>query len=211
MGGVGSGNFSWRRLGRNLVEHALVLDMVAINRTRQLIPGAATSGRLNVIAPVGGRAMALTYRANLTNPDEARVQFSYCVRGLDFCQTVRLAVTRPRLGGVRMWFVCPVTGKRARVLYLPEGKKLFASREAHGLSYRSQSESDLFRSITRAQNIRASLGGDLSIHAPFPARPRGMHRRTYERLRETALKIEKPALDELKLKEAALERRITLF
>jgi hypothetical protein len=94
---------------------------------------------------------------------------------------------------------------------LPEGKKLFASREAHDLSYRSQSESDLFRSITQAQNIRARLGGDLSIHAPFPARPRGMHRRTYERLRETALKIELTALTTLLAREAAIDQRIALI
>jgi hypothetical protein len=65
----------------------------------------------------------------------------------------------------------------------------FASREAHRLSYRSQGESDLFRGITRAQNIRARLGGNLSIYAPFPPRPRGMHRRTYERLRAEGLRI----------------------
>jgi hypothetical protein len=181
MGGVGSGNFSWRREQRNLVEHALVLDLAAINGARRFTPGTAASGRLIIVAPVGGRTMALTYDADLTDPVQARVQLSYCIDGVDRRQTVHLRLTRPRLGGVRIWFVCPVTSCRARVLYLPEGKNQFASRVAHGLTYRSQGESELFRSITQAQNIRARLGGDLSIHAPFPARPRGMHRRTYHR------------------------------
>lgn len=200
MGGAGSGNFSWRRVRRDLVEHALLLDMAALNRRRRFILGTATSGQLNVIAPVGCHTMTLTYDADLTDPDEARVQLSFCAGGRKHCQTVHLVATRPSLGGLRMWFVCPVTRCRARALYMPEGKKLFASREAHGLIYRSQGESDLFRSITRAQNILARLGGDLSIHSPFPIRPRGMHRSTYERLRVEGVEIEMMARESLSRK-----------
>ena len=109
-----------------------------------------------------------------------------------------------------MWFMCPVTGRRARVLYLPDGGWQFASREAHGLSYRSQGESDVFRSITQAQNIRARLGGSLSIYTPLPPRPRGMHQRTYERLRTKALEIEAAARETLQARETALHRRLFL-
>jgi hypothetical protein len=123
-------------------------------------------------------------------------------------QRIKIVATRPRLGGARLWFVCPLSGQRVRVLYLPEGSKQFASRKAHRLSYRSQGESDLFRSITRAQNIRARLGGDLSIYTPFPERPRGMHQRTYERLRAKGLRIEAAALEALLAREAVLDRRL---
>jgi hypothetical protein len=108
--------------------------------------------------------------------------------------------------GTRLCFVCPVTDQRARILYLPAGGKQFASREAHDLAYRSQGESDFFRMITRAQAIRARLKGDRSIYAPFPHRPLGMHRRIYERLRTTGLKIEVAALEALRVWNAAHHR-----
>jgi hypothetical protein len=190
MGGRGSGNSSWRRSRRDLVEHTLVLDMAALNQDRRLIPGTEMIGRWQATSPLRSRTMTITYDGNLTDLEKATLHITFWAKGMERRQTLCLAATQPRLGGVRLWFVCPVTGRRARSLYLPEGQVRFASREAHRLSYRSQGESDLFRRITRAQNIRARLGGNLSIYAPFPPRPRGMHRRTYERLRAEGLRIE---------------------
>ena len=190
MGGRGSGNFSCQRPRRDLVDHALVLDMTALNQDRRLIPGTEMIGRWQATSSLGHHTMTITYDGNLTDLDKATLHITFRARGMERGQTLRLAATQPRLGGVRLWFMCPVTGRRARALYLPEDQVRFASREAHRLSYRSQGESDLFRRITRAQNIRARLGGNLSIYAPFPPRPRGMHRRTYERLRAEGLRIE---------------------
>jgi hypothetical protein len=48
---------------------------------------------------------------------------------------VRLVTTRPNYGGRRLWFVCPLVGRRAAKLYLPPGGRLFGSREAYGLTY----------------------------------------------------------------------------
>jgi hypothetical protein len=49
-----------------------------------------------------------------------------------------------------------------------------------------ESSSPLFRSISRSLKIRVRLGGSPDPFEPFPERPRGMHRRTYLRLREQA-------------------------
>ena len=54
--------------------------------------------------------------------------------------------TRPHFGGLRWWFVCPRSGRRAAKLHLPPGGKYFAHREAYGLTYRSCQESGKFRS-----------------------------------------------------------------
>ena len=105
-------------------------------------------------------------------------------------QVISLEATTPRYGGIRYWFLCPVTGERTRCLYLPRDADAFASRAVHGLSYRSQSENAFWRSVRQAQKIRAKLGGDPSIYAPFPPRPRGMHRRRYERLKQEVTDIE---------------------
>ena len=38
--------------------------------------------------------------------------------------------------------------------------------------------------MLKAQRIRQRLGGDGSLGEPFPEKPKGMHWRTYERLRD---------------------------
>jgi hypothetical protein len=165
-----------------------------LTRTERIKPGMAMRGRCEVSAPLGTHRLTIHYDGDLTDPEHSFVTFSFMSRGIQYHQTVTFLATRPHLGGIRLWFVCPVTSKRTRILYLPPGGKRIASREAHKLTYRSQGESDLFRMITQAQNIRTRLKGDVSIYAPFPPRPRGMHQRTYDRLRATAMKIEHRAL-----------------
>lgn len=204
MGGPGSGNRSWRRTRRDLVQDAIALDAGALVRTRRMVLGKAGTGRWEVCTSTGNRRMTIHYDGDLRDLENATFCLRFYTSGIECSQHVRLTVTEQHLGGRRVWFLCPITGQRARILYLPFDQGQFASREAHGLSYRSQGESPLFRSITRAQNIRSRLGGDLSIHSPFPARPRGMHRRTYERLRVEGLKIETEALGALMARERAL-------
>jgi hypothetical protein len=206
MGGIGSGNFSVRRSRRGLGELAFALDIAALSRAGRLSLGTEMEGQWSAAAPLGSRSLTVRYSEDLTDLEAARLTLSYEAHGVKRHQIVKLVATTPHLGGARLWFICPMTDKRARILYLPEGSKQFASREAHDLAYRSQGEADLFRMITLAQAIRARLKGDLSNYAPFPHRPLGMHRRTYERLRATGLKIEVAALETLHVWNAAHHR-----
>jgi hypothetical protein len=105
-------------------------------------------------------------------------------------QRVPITWTACHLGGQRPWFVCPVysggryCGRRAAVLY--GAGELFACRRCYGLAYASQQESPIHRGIGRSQKIRKQLGGSPSLLSPFPDKPKGMHWRTYRRLRERA-------------------------
>ena len=188
MGGPGSGYHSWRRLPRNLVERAFMLDLAALHRVREAT-GTITTGQLVLVARATGEELPMRYTANLTDLANPHLELTFKAAGRWHHQVICLDVTRPRYGGSRYWLLCPVSGERTRCLYLPVGATEFASRAVHGLSYRSQSESAFWRSVRQAQKIRARLGGDVSIYAPFPPRPRGMHKRRYKRLsKEAAVK-----------------------
>jgi hypothetical protein len=59
---------------------------------------------------------------------------------------VEVTSTVPRFGGLRWWFVCPLSvngnecGRRVGKLYLPDGARYFGCRRCHDLVYRSSQE-----------------------------------------------------------------------
>jgi UvrD/REP helicase N-terminal domain len=77
-----------------------------------------------------------------------------------------------------------MTAPRRRVakLYGP----CFACRRCLGLGYASHRENPLRRAMRREQMIKMRLGGSNDPLEPFPQKPRGMHWRTYQRLRDQA-------------------------
>ena len=86
--------------------------------------------------------------------------------------------------GRRPWFACPGCGRRCAILYDADR---FICRECAGLSYASQSGQPMERALRRAQKIRERLGGSANMTKPFPGRPKGMHHRTYKRLRDEGM------------------------
>jgi hypothetical protein len=107
------------------------------------------------------------------------------LRSLD--QSIDL-VTLPRhFGGVQWYFVCPMRGLRASVLWMPPGASCFASRRALGsqFAYAPQFESPIYRAHSRAHEASCRLSGkDYSeiYHVSPPPKPKFMHRSTYEKL-----------------------------
>jgi hypothetical protein len=68
-------------------------------------------------------------------------------------------------------------------LHLPPGGRVFAARQVYRLPYRSQRITALDRSHDRQRRLYRKLGADYEdFEQPPPLRPKGMHRRTYERL-----------------------------
>lgn len=79
----------------------------------------------------------------------ATLTLRYCCNGAPVTQTLRLTESFPHFGGRRFWFCCPFTGKPVRALYLPAGAKMWGGRAAYKLTYQSQRDSGLERSILR--------------------------------------------------------------
>jgi hypothetical protein len=74
-----------------------------------------------------------------------------------------------RFGGFRCYFLCPLERLRCEQLFLVEG--IFASRQAHRLTYASQGEDELCRAKRKARKLCRQVNGD----APY-VRPRGRKR-----------------------------------
>jgi hypothetical protein len=103
-------------------------------------------------------------------------------------QRVPLVWTNCHFCGRRPWFTCCARvngrycGRRVAVLYA--AGELFACRSCYNVAYESQQGSSTLRSLSRSLKIRVRLDGSPDPLGPFPEKPRGMHRRTYLRLRE---------------------------
>ena len=130
----------------------------------------------------------------------------------DVAETVRIVRVPCRFGGARPYFICPgvvngiACGRRVAKLYGPG--RYFLCRHCYRLAHASQSEGGLDRTLRRANKIRQRLGGDPGMASPFPPRPKGMWRRTYERLRRRTFDAEMRADEAIDLHVAKLAARI---
>ena len=85
------------------------------------------------------------------------------------------------LGGERHWFTCPKCGKRVAVLYAPG--RYFACHICYGLAYATQKEGVCDRASSRANKLRERLGWPAGILNEADGKPKGMHWKTYWRLK----------------------------
>jgi hypothetical protein len=94
---------------------------------------------------------------------------------------VYLSSTPCNLGGERQWFICPANGcgRRVAILY---GGGVYACRNCYRLAYPSQREAFHDRAIRRADKIRDKLDWEPGTGNGHGQKPKGMHRRTFERL-----------------------------
>jgi hypothetical protein len=103
-------------------------------------------------------------------------------------QQIPVSWTRCYYGGARPWLHCPC-GRRVAKLF--KGLAGYHCRECFdNPRYASQTKSAQGRLHFEACKLRLRLGGIASLTAPFPERPRNMHRKTYARLRRRAERLE---------------------
>jgi hypothetical protein len=177
MGGSGSGN-RWRWGSRDTCESYTRIELPYLKRRGFLRPGC--SGSLswsrggepsgNISFRMHEYGMELIYKYRSHGEGEWR----------DVNELVPFAYTNQHFGGRRRWFQCKTCRRLCAVLY---GGTHYRCRKCWNLAYQTQHEDVWSRAITKAQRLRRRLGGSQCTDDPFPDKPKGMHWRTYERLR----------------------------
>lgn len=95
-------------------------------------------------------------------------------------QAIFLSWTTRAKAKPKPWFLCPVCGRRAAILYFGP---VLACRRCHGLAYQSQRDGDRDRLRAKAEALRVRLGWRPGILNPEGPKPKRMRRITFERLR----------------------------
>jgi hypothetical protein len=147
-----------------------------------------------------GRQSFVSYDVNATDVMHAYMSLTYDLRsGQHPDYRVFVQTTQPHYGGLKWWFMCPLVrngqrcDRRVQKLFLPPRATYFGCRHCYNLSYASRSYGPLDRSRERAQRIRLRLGGSVSLFDPFPPKPKGMWRKTYERLQNQYARADRTA------------------
>ena len=145
MGGNGSTRWSWYTKAA-AVEDCLALDAGRLAREGHLRPGVWSPWlRLAWTNTFTGKeTSSVGLDLDTRNEDDFRARVYYSRAGEEMSYHVRLETTRPNYGGLRWWFLCPLSGCGRRVLklYLGPRANRFGCRKCHGLSYRSVQEHD---------------------------------------------------------------------
>lgn len=148
MGGIGSGDRR-ERLGRKRrIEECVGLGTGLLVRRDMLRAGQTTQKGLR-----WGESLVCRIEARTEDLEHAELHLRFTVPGgqqkaakggtppdAETQQIIRLAILRPRFGGLRWLLVCDC-GRRASKLYLPPGGQLFACRICHNLAYASSCRS----------------------------------------------------------------------
>lgn len=189
MGGFGSGRPSG--FGRDKVESYRSIDVNRLHKAGCLAPGWLGGWEWK---KEGERVAWISMQA-----EEHRLVLSYNYRrdGEEWQsieEPVPIVRVPCRFGGTRPYFICPgivngVTCSR-RVAKLYGLGRYFLCRHCYRLAYASQSESAWDRALRKANKIRVRLGDGPGTAPLFPERPKGMWRRTYERLRDDTFEAE---------------------
>ena len=184
MGGRGSGRSAGFGLLVDKCEDHLSIDLAWMKREGMLIQGNSGNIRWtrggNLTGTIGYRVEATGLRL-IYRTREGGGEWQ------DVNDVIPFAWTGTNFNGRRQWFVCPSCKRQCRVIY---GGSRYRCRKCHGLKYESQFEDAAGRAASQRHRLRKRLGKVGSLQDPFPQKPKGMHRKTYDRLAARDHKLE---------------------
>jgi len=178
MGGPGSGRlFHFDR--QTSLEECLWIDVCDWKRRGLLVPRMGFSWSWSCR---GERTGQIHVRAG-----HDHVWLSYRVRRpgeewRDISLNISLTHTPCNFGGERVWFCCPCCGNRAQKFYMHPAH--FRCRKCCDLPYASQQETPFDRRLRKSRKLRSKLDDDGGVGDLILWKPKGMHWRTFEKLRK---------------------------
>jgi hypothetical protein len=160
------------------LENGLKLDLNRLVRQGLVRPGAMQIATIRWVYRHSDEEIE-SGRITAEMTDERRERLRIELGDLD--QWIDLVAVARHYGGRQWYFLCPRTERRASVLWKPPGARSFACRQAWGrqVAYGSQFLPPYHRASSAAHGIRYRLGEKQDVS---PSRPKGMHRRTYEKI-----------------------------
>ena len=186
MGGYGSGRRGW---SKHKADSCLAIDIRALRKSGDLgRPGAQRSFGLytasgnclaSCIVEIGDGYIIVGWRVRDRRGDQEQ----------EWQPKVCRVIFEPmpcNFGGSRQWFICPnwQCGRRVTTAYIVDGE--LGCRHCHKLVYACQAETDTRRAQGRQRKIRRRLNMGPSLYEPIVCKPKGMHWRTFRRLRDQA-------------------------
>ena len=180
MGGVGSGTwYRWDR--REHLDDHINIDVQRWKRDGFLHPGNRFDWQWTVNDEVSD---SIRIRVEQDRVVLVYRQRAYGGDWQDFEEPVYLVHTDCNFGGQRVWFQCPSCGRRAAKLY--SQVPYFVCRRCCRLPYQCQGESLSDRAMRKARRIRRKLNASMRLIEPIWSKPKGMHWKTFNRLKQQA-------------------------
>jgi hypothetical protein len=147
MGGYGSG---FRGISKRTVEGCLILSTAKLMSLRMLEPNCSCrNGCVTWTNTYTGEKVASIGIDTDADNESGSVTLRYTRKDAGESMDYRVNITPTPLpwGGLRWWFICPLTvngrhcGRRVGKLYLPNGARYFGCRRCYDLTYTSCHES----------------------------------------------------------------------
>ena len=170
-----------------MTESGLKLDINRLCRNGFIRPGSYTESSMRWSDSYSARNARGVIKADMRDPSNwiwFRIQIDD-----EQIQHIALEARERRFGGHQWYFLCPRTGTRASVLWMPPGAQSFASRKRWGrqVAYHSQFLSWIDRAHLGKSRINRRLCAAGSFDPSdweFPPKPKWMRWPTYHRAEE---------------------------
>jgi hypothetical protein len=194
-----------RHRQRTCLQDGLKLDINLLAQRGLIVPGSTTGPHAIRWVNSSGEVIASGW---ISADMEGDSEGSLHIQIGDLHQTITLATLPRHLGGRQWFFVCPVTNRRASVLWLPRGARHFACKHAWPgkVAYSSQFMTAADRACLGMERIKRRLIGGLDPEVwDLPPKPKWMRWKTYHRY------VERFERYEAMLDAAALSRATKLL
>jgi len=189
------GRYYWNK--KDTVEDCTQLSIFKLKELGLLEGRSATT--LTWTRKLSGKKSSIGIIVDVTDQPFAKVNYTITDRRTgektDYDYVIGLTTTPCNFGGVRYWFICPLSingvlcGRRVGTLYLAPGGKYFGCRHCYNLSYESRNECRLGRFGHLGHILRAQRRYDELVEKTKRRTWRGRPTRKVRKLRALEQKV----------------------